>query len=118
VPQFEGSFLSLSKDEWVELKEKTKPAYQEWHKAFQEIVQQVARLQGRNRLKGEGERYLIISTNELKQIQESATKEKAQTTSELVERMITGGSEREFGGRQVRGSRSQGSQRSRIDQQQ
>jgi len=83
VPRFEGRFQDLSKEERAKLGEKIRKFRQDQQQALQIITDQVARLYGRSQLEGEGERYLIVSTNDLKQIQESATKEKAKETSQL-----------------------------------
>jgi hypothetical protein len=95
----EGGFQDLSEDERAKLREKMMKVFQDRRQALQAITAQVARLQGRRPPEAEGARYLIISTEDLKPIQASATKEKAKETAQLLERLIARGSGRGFGGR-------------------
>jgi len=88
----EGGFQNLSEDERTKLREKMTKVFQERQRALQTIIAQVARLQGRRQPTAEGVRYLIVSTNDLKPIQESAVKEKAKETTQLLERLIARGS--------------------------
>lgn len=113
VPRPEGGFQGLSEEERTKLQKKYKKFTQDQLQALQAITDQVARLYGRRQLEGEGARYLIVSTNDLKSIQESATKEKAKETSDLLGRMIARGNGRGlgFGGMRRGGNRSQGGQR-------
>ncbi len=78
---------------------KIRAAYADRRTALQTIVAQVALLEGRRQPEGEGARFMIINTMELKPIQEAATKEKATETGKLLERMIARGTGRGFGGR-------------------
>ncbi|MHC4538393.1 MAG: hypothetical protein ACYTEK_03555 [Planctomycetota bacterium] len=112
MPQFEGRFEDFSEEEQTKLRQKFREATRNRIQALQIIIAQVARLYGRVQLEGEGELYVIASTVELKQIQDMAEKEKAEKTSELLERIITRGS-----GRRPRGERPQGGQRRSTDQQ-
>jgi hypothetical protein len=57
--------------------------------ALQVITDQVAKIQGLHLRDGEDARYFIMSTNQLKRIQDMAIIEKAKETSELLDRMIT-----------------------------
>ena len=113
VPRPEGGFQDLSEEERTKLNEKYRKFTQDQLQTLQAITDQVARLYGRRQLEGEGALYLIVSTNDLKSIQESATKEKAKETSDLLGRMIAIGNGRGlgFGGRRPRGNQSQGGQR-------
>lgn len=88
MPWPEGRFQDLSEDERAEFIKKARTVMQKRQEAFQAIIVQVARLQGRRQSLEEGEKLLMISTNDLKRIQESATKEKAKETSQLLERLI------------------------------
>jgi hypothetical protein len=90
IPRPEGGIQDLSEEERNKLREKRRTAFQQRQNALEAIIAQVARLQGLRQLEGEGARYLIVSTDELKQIQEVATKEKAKETSELLARMAEG----------------------------
>ena len=84
----EGGFQDLSEDERTKLREKMTKVFQERQRALQAIMAQVFRLQGRRPPEVEGVRYLILSTEDLKPIQEAATKEKAAETSKLIESLI------------------------------
>jgi ribosomal protein L17 len=95
----EGGFQDLSEDERAKFREKMMKVFQDRRQALDGIIAQVARLQGRRQPEAEGARYLIISTEDLKPIQASATKEKAKETAQLIERLIARGSGRGFGGR-------------------
>ncbi len=108
-----GGFRDLPEDERAKIMEKFRKVRQDRQKALQTIIAQVARLQGRRgpAPEGEGAQYLIISTVDLKPIQDSAVKEKAKETAQLLERLIARGSGRRgFGGRPGTG-RPQGGQR-------
>ncbi|MHC4556066.1 MAG: HMG-box domain-containing protein [Planctomycetota bacterium] len=110
------NFRNMSEDEQAKFIERMTKALQEQRKIYQTIMGQLASLQGRREPAPEGAQYLIISTADLKPIQETATKEKAKETSQLLERLIARGSSRGFGRR--RGPQGdQGSQRS-TDQEQ
>ena len=117
-----GGYRDLSEDERAKLRERMTKVFQDRQKALQTIIAQVARLQGRRQPTAEGAQYLIISTSDLKPIQDSAVKEKAKETAQLLQRLISRGSGRRgFGGRPgtgrpqgergPRGPRTPGSQR-------
>ncbi len=100
VPQ--GGFGDLSEEE----RNKIMTAYRDRRTALQAIVAQVALLEGRRQPEGEGARFMIINTMDLKPIQEAATKEKAEETGKLLQGLIARGA----GGRPG-GGRTQGGQR-------
>ena len=89
----EGGFQDLSEGERTKLM----TAFRGRREALQAIVAQVAQLQGQRQPEGEGVQYLIITTADLKPIQEAATKEKAEETGKLLARLAGRG--RGFGGR-------------------
>lgn len=91
----EGGFQDLSEGERTKLM----TAFRGRREALQAIVAQVAQLQGQRQRQpeGEGVQYLIITTADLKPIQEAATKEKAEETGKLLARLAGRG--RGFGGR-------------------
>jgi hypothetical protein len=105
------SFQNMSEEERTKFREQMVKVFQEQQKVYQTIMGQLAGLQGRRGPAPEGARYLIISTADLKPIQEAATKEKAEETSKLLARLAGRG--RGFGGRRPgsRGQRPQGGQR-------
>jgi len=100
VPQ--GGFGDLSEEE----RNKIMTAYRDRRTALQAIVAQVAMLEGRRQPEGEGARFMIINTMDLKPIQEAATKEKVEETGKLLQGLIARGT----GGRPG-GGRTQGGQR-------
>ena len=100
IPQ--GGFADLSEEE----RTKIMTAYRDRSTALQAIVAQVALLQGRTQPTEEGARFIIINTTDLKPIQEAATKEKAEETGKLLERLMARGSGR-GGGRTGGGQRGQ-----------
>ena len=106
APRPEGGFQDLSEDERAKLREQMTKARQDRQEALQIIIAQVARLQGRRGPALEGaQQYLIISTSDLKPIQDSAVKEKAKETTQLIERLMSRGSgQRGFGGGRAPGS--------------
>ncbi|MHC4558067.1 MAG: hypothetical protein ACYS80_12275 [Planctomycetota bacterium] len=112
MPQLEGSLQDLSEEESRKLKMQTTKVRWGQRQALQVITEKVAKLQGLSQLEGEGARYFIVSTNELKQIQDAAIKEKAKETSQLLGRLIfdRGGS-RGLRYRRPGGNRPQGGQR-------
>jgi len=83
-----GGFRDLSEDERAKLKEKMTKVFRERRQALQTITAQVARLQGRRQPAAQGGQYLIINIGDLKPIQNSAVKEKAKETAQLLERLI------------------------------
>jgi hypothetical protein len=105
------SFQNMSEEERTKFREQMRKVFQERQKVFQAIMAQLAGLQGRREPAPEGARYLLITTADLKPIQEAATKEKAEETSKLLARLAGRG--RGFGGRRPGqgGQRPQGGQR-------
>jgi len=101
----QGGFQDMSEEE----RNKLMTAYRDRSTALNAIVAQVALLQGRRPLEGEGARFMILSTNDLTPIQEAATKEKAEETGELLQGLLSRG--RGFGGRPGGGGRQGGGQR-------
>jgi len=87
-PEGGRSFQDLSEQERAKLREKLTKARQDRQKALQTITAQVARLQGRGQPAAQGRQYLIINIGDLKPIQNSAVKEKAKETEQLLERLI------------------------------
>jgi hypothetical protein len=103
----EGGFQNLSEEERTKFRENMQTRQQ----ALQTIIAQVAMLQGRGQQTGEGGQFILINTSDLKPIQEAAVKEKAEETSQLIQRLIARGSGRGFGGRGPgSGQRPQGGQ--------
>ncbi|MHC4580477.1 MAG: hypothetical protein ACYS14_03415 [Planctomycetota bacterium] len=98
----QGGFQDMSEEE----RNKLMTAYRDRSTALNAIVAQVALLQGRMQPEAEGARFIIINTEDIKPIQEAATKEKAEETSQLLERLISRG--RGFGRRPGGGGRPQG----------
>ena len=111
----QGSFRDLSEDERAKLRETMMKTMQSRQQALQTIIAQVAALQGRRQAPaggGQGGQFMIINTGDLAPIQAAAKKEKATETTQLLERLISRGSGRGFGGRgQGGGQRPQGGQR-------
>jgi len=99
IPRPEGGFQNLSEDERAKYTEQRTKVFQERQKVLQAIMAQLAGLQGRRQPAPEGTQYLIISTVDLKPIQESAVKEKAVETSKLLEELVARGQGRGFGSR-------------------
>mgnify|MGYP001607167238 CR=1 FL=1 len=111
VPRPEGGFQDMSEEERAKFREQMTKVFQERQKVLQAIMAQLAGIQGRRQPAPEGAQYLLITTADLKPIQESAVKEKATETSKLLEELITRGQGRGFGGgRPGSGERPQGSQ--------
>ena len=103
----EGGFQNLSEEERTKLRENMQNRQQ----ALQTIIAQVAMLQGRGQRPAEGGQFILINTSDLKPIQEAAVKEKAEETTQLLERLIARGTGRGFGGRGPgAGQRPQGGQ--------
>jgi len=112
----EGGFQDLSQEDRTKLRENMTKIFQDRQKALQTIIAQVARLQGR-RLPAAGAaggQFMIINTGDLRPIQAAAKKEKAEETTELLQRLIARGSVRGFGARGSReaGQRPESGQRS------
>jgi len=101
------SFQNMSEDERAKFREQMMKVFQEQQKIYQTIMAQLARIQGRREPAPEGVQYMIISTADLKPIQEAAVKEKAEETGKLLARLAGRG--RGFGGRRPgSGQRPQG----------
>jgi hypothetical protein len=95
----QGSFQDMSEDERAKFREQMTKVFQERQKTLQAIMAQLFRIQGRGAPEGENVRYVLLSTNDLKPLQESAVKEKAEETAKLVEGLIARASgQRRFGG--------------------
>ncbi len=92
------SFQNMSEEERAKAMEKFQQARDERNKALQVIMAQVAALGGRREPAPEGAQYLVITTADLKPIQDSAVKEKATETAKLLEGLAARGSGRGFGG--------------------
>ena len=110
VQRPEGGFQDLSEEE----RNKLRQSFTDRRTALQEIVAQVAQLQGRRQPEQEDARFIIINTADLKPIQEMAEKEKAKETAQLLARLAARGSGRGFffGGRRPgSGQRPQGGAR-------
>ena len=90
----EGGFQDMSEEE----RNKLMTAFRDRRTALQAIVAQIALLEGRRQPEGEGARFMIINTADLKPIQEAATKEKAEETGKLLERLMARGTRRGSGG--------------------
>jgi hypothetical protein len=93
------SFQDMSEDERAKFREQMTKVRQEQQKIYQTIMGQLAGLQGRRQPAEEGAQYLLITTADLKPIQEAAAKEKAEETGKLLARMAARGQGRGFGGR-------------------
>lgn len=99
-----GGFQDMSEED----REKMRTAFTQRREALQAIIAQVALLEGRTQPQGEGARFIIINTADLRPIQEAATKEKAEETSKLIQGLMGRG----FGGpRGGSGQRPEGGQR-------
>jgi len=110
VQRPQGSFQDMSEDERAKFREQMTKVYQERNKILQAVMAQVFLIQGRRAPEGENVQYVILSTDDLKPLQESAVKEKAAETAKLVEGLIARASgQRGSGGRQ--GSGQGGGQR-------
>jgi hypothetical protein len=99
----QGGFQDMSEEE----RNKLMTAFRDRSTALNAIIAQVAALQGRRQQEGERARFIILSTNDLKPIQEAATKEKAEETGKLLQGLLSRGSGRGPGG----GGRPQGGER-------
>jgi len=99
-PRPEGGFQNLSEEERTKFIEKMRAARQERQKVIDVIVAQVAGIQGRRPPEAEGAKFVIVNTADLKPIQESAVKEKATETAQLLERLVARATgQGRFGGR-------------------
>jgi len=101
IPRPEGGFQNLSEEERTKFFQKMREVRQEQQKIYDTIIAQVAGLQGRGAPEGvEDAKFVIVNTADLKPIQESAVKEKATETVQLLEQLIARASgQRRFGGR-------------------
>jgi len=108
----EGGFQDLSEEERAKLRENMTKVFQTRQQALQTIIAQVAMMQGRRQptAEAEGGQFMIINTGDLAPILAAAKKEKAEETSQLIERLIARGSGRGFGGRLGAGQRPEGDQ--------
>lgn len=104
----QGGYQDMSDDERAKLRETMTKVMQTRQSALQAIMAQVAALQGRRQPAAEGARYIILSTDDLRPIQEAATKEKAEETGKLLQGLLSRGPGRGFGGGRPGGSRPQG----------
>ena len=107
------SFQDMSEEERTKFREQMTKVREEQQKIYQTIMGQLAGIQGRREPAPEGAQYLLITTADLKPIQEAAAKEKAEETGKLLARLATRGQGRGFGGRRPGG---QGGQRQRGNQ--
>jgi len=98
------SFQNMSEEERNKAMEKFRAAREERDKILQAIIAQVAALQGRREPAPEGAQYLIVTTADLKPIQEAAVKEKATETAKLLEGLTTRGSRGPGGSRRTSSS--------------
>ena len=113
-----GNIQDLSQEERTKLFTQMREARQARQKILDTIVAQVAGLEGRRPSEEEGAKFVIVNTADLKPIQESAVKEKATETAQLLERFIARASgQRGFGGGQ-RGQRGAGGERPQRPQRQ
>ena len=111
VQRPEGGFQALSEDERAKYMEQRTKVREEQQKIYQAIMAQLAGIQGRRQPAPEGALYLIITTADLKPIQESAVKEKAAETGKLLEELAARGQGRGIGGRRDGQRGGQGGQR-------
>ena len=107
------SFRELSEEEKIKLRETFTKAQQDRRNALRAIIKQLAILQDQRQPSPDVGKYMIINTRELKPIHDSAVKEKAQKTAQLLERLITRATGRRgFGDRPLRsGQEPQGDRR-------
>ena len=106
-----GSYSDMSEDERTKFFEQMRKVYGERRKVYQAILAQVYGLQGQRPPEEEDAVYVLTNSTVLKSIQESATKEKAKETAELIESLVA----RASGQRGPGGSRSGSSQRPQGD---
>lgn len=83
-----GGYADMSEEERAKFRDQMMEVRQEQQKLFQTILAQVSRLQGRPAPEEEGVQYVIVNTVDLKAMQESASKEQATETAQLIERLI------------------------------
>src|SRR4030042_1818602 len=99
IPRPEGGFQNMSEEERTKFREQMTKVRQEQQKIYQAIMGQLAGLQGRRQPAPEGAQYLLITTADLKPIQEAAVKKKAAETGKLLEELAARGQGRGFGSR-------------------
>ncbi|MCF7973190.1 MAG: hypothetical protein K9N55_05215 [Phycisphaerae bacterium] len=98
-PRAAGGFADMSETERTAFREQMTAAREAQQKVFQSILADVYKLQGRRAPEEEGVQYVIVSTTELKSMQEAATTEQATNTSQLIQRLIGRASGQGFGAR-------------------
>jgi hypothetical protein len=97
----QGGFQDLSEEERTKFIERMRAVRQERQKIFDTIIAQVAGLEGLRPSEEEGAKFVIVNTADIKPIQESAVKEKATETAQLLEQfMARATGQRRFGGGQ------------------
>ena len=116
IPRPEGGFQNMSEEERTKYREQMAKVRQEQQKIYQAIMGQLAALQGRRQPAPEGAQYMIISTADLKPVQEAAVKEKAAETGKLLEELVARSQRRGFGSRRSGGQRGERPQGSRGGQ--
>lgn len=84
------SFQDLSEEERTQLREKFTKIREERQAAIGAILAQLARLQGRMQPPAAGEQFIIVSTADLKAVQELAVKEKAKETADRLTALVEG----------------------------
>jgi len=110
----QGSFQDMSEEERAKFREQMTKVFQERQKTLQAIMGQLYLIQGRRAPEGENVQYVLLSTNDLKPLQESAVKEKAAETGKLVDELIARASgQRRFGGGRQGSGQGGGQGRSR-----
>jgi len=95
-----SEFREMSPEEKIKFREQWTKMRKERQEAIKAIIAQMAILQGRRQPPAESEELVIVSTNELKAIQELALKEKATETAERLEEFNKG--RPDIGARQFR----------------
>lgn len=90
------SFRDMSEEERNKFRERFAKVRAERETAIQAILAQLARLQGR-RPPAEGERFLLVSSGDLRPIHELAVKEKAEETAQRLQRLMAGRGRMRFG---------------------
>lgn len=98
------SFRNLSEEERTKLRETFSKMREEQQTSLETIVTQTAILQGQPQ-PAENDELIIVSTNELKAIQELAVKENARETAERLDRIVRSQQMDFRGERQPRGPR-------------
>jgi hypothetical protein len=102
LPQ--SGFINLPQEERAKIGQKMAKTFQDRQKALQTIIAQVAKMQGRRQSAAGGGQFMIINTSDLAPIQAAAKKEKAEETTQLLQRLIARGRGPRFGGRGGRGT--------------